>query len=135
MASVGTESGEIPYTAFMALSDYVKKNEETVKKFLSAMLAAIRYMNETDEKTVAQTLAKQFPGTSVESVATALASYRKIDAWSEDMIMKETAFDNLQTVMENAGELRKKVKFTDIVDNSYAFSVNRDNEKTSESQP
>ena len=135
VASVGTESGEIPYTAFMALSDYVKKNEETVKKFLSAMLAAIRYMNETDEKTVAQTLAKQFPGMSVESVATALASYRKIDAWSEDMIMKETAFDNLQTVMENAGELRKKVKFTDIVDNSYAFSVNRDNEKTSESQP
>lgn len=133
VASVGAESGEIPYTAFMALTDYVKKNEETIKKFLKAMLAAIRYMNETDEKTVAETLLKQFPGTSAESVATALASYRKIDAWSEDMIMKETAFDNLQTVMTNAGELRKKVNFKDIIDNSYAFSVNRNNEKTTES--
>lgn len=130
VASVGKESGEIPYTAFTALADYLKNNGETVRKFLRAMRNAIDFMNGTDEATVAETILKQFPGTSPESVATALKSYREIDAWSDDLVMKEESFQNLQNVMENAGELRKRAEFSEIVDNSYAFYVN--NERVSD---
>ena len=123
VASVGKESGEIPYTAFMALSSYIDKNKTTVEKFMLAMQKAIKYLNETDEKTVAESLLKQFPDTSLNSVSVALKSYKEIDAWMTNMSMTKTAFDNLQNVMENAGELTKRVDHTNIAYNEIAEKV------------
>ena len=34
--------------------------------------------------------------------------------------MKQEAFDRLQTVMENAGELSERADFENLVDNSFA---------------
>lgn len=120
VASVGEESGEIPYTAFTALTGYIEKNPETIKGFLRAIYKAIKFMAETDDKTLAQSLVKQFPDTSLNSVSTALESYKKIDAWTTHMAMSKTAFDNLQNVMENAGELERRIDYSLITDNSFA---------------
>lgn len=123
VASVGEESGEIPYTAFTAMSSYIKENSETVKKFIRAMYKAIKYIEETDDATLAQSLLKQFPDTSLESITASLASYRRIDAWMKHMAMTETAFNNLQDVMQNAGELTRRIDYTVITDNTYANSL------------
>ena len=126
VASVGKESGEIPYTAFTALKSYLDKNGETVEKFIKAMYKAIKYLNETDETTVAESLLKQFPDTSLNSISTALKSYKQIDAWTTDMTMSKTAFENLQNVMENAGELDKRANYEDIAYNEYATKFYRE---------
>ncbi|MBR1676770.1 MAG: ABC transporter substrate-binding protein [Clostridia bacterium] len=126
VASVGKESGEIPYTAFTALKSYLDKNGETVEKFIKAMYKAIKYLNETDETTVAESLLKQFPDTSLNSISTALKSYKQIDAWTTDMTMSKTAFENLQNVMENAGELDKRANYEDIAYNEYAAKFYRE---------
>ena len=39
------------------------------------------------------------------------------------MAMTESAFNNLQDVMENAGELKRRVALSDITDNSYAEKI------------
>lgn len=123
VASVGEESGEIPYTAFTALSGYIKENPQTIEKFIRAMYKAIKYMAETDDAVLAESLLKQFPDTSLNSVATALASYKRIDAWMTHMAMTETAFNNLQNVMENAGELERRIDYTAITDNTFANKI------------
>lgn len=114
VASVGEESGEIPYTAFMTLKSYLEKNKTTVEKFMRAIQKAIKYVQTTDEDKVADSLLKQFPSTAKESVAASLKSYKKIDAWTYDTTMTKQAFDNLQTVMENAGELDKRADYDKI---------------------
>ncbi|MBR1868138.1 MAG: ABC transporter substrate-binding protein [Clostridia bacterium] len=121
VASVGKESGEIPYTAFTALDSYLQNNKDTVKKFVRAMYKAIKHLAETDEKTVAESIVGQFPSTPVSSIENALKSYKKIDAWMTDMQMTESALDNLQTVMQNAGELKEKVSLDKIADNQFAI--------------
>ena len=123
VASVGAESGEIPYTAFTALSGYIKNNKQTVEKFIRAMYKAIKYMSETDDSVLAESLLKQFPDTSLNSVATALASYKKIDAWMTNMAMTEKAFNNLLDVMENAGELERRIDYSLITDNTFANTI------------
>ena len=102
VASVGEESGEIPYTAFTALNSYINKNKETVKRFIRAIYKAMEYMQITDEDTLAESILKQFPGTTKQSVADSIRSYKRIDAWTTRLAMDENAFDNLQNVMENA---------------------------------
>ena len=37
--------------------------------------------------------------------------------------MSEEAFNRLQDVMENAGELEKRINFDDVVNNKYAENV------------
>ena len=73
VASVGEESGEVPYTAFTALSSYIEKNSLTVEKFIRATYKAIKYLSQTEDGIVAESLLNQFPDTSLNSVATALA--------------------------------------------------------------
>lgn len=123
VASVGEESGEIPYTAFTALNSYINKNKETVKKFIRAIYKAMEYMQITDEDTLAESIMKQFPGTTKQSVADSIRSYKRIDAWTTRLAMDENAFDNLQNVMENANELKNRVDYDAITENVYANGV------------
>lgn len=115
VASVGQESGEIPYTCFMAKQSYIKKNGEAVEALLKAVTKAVKYINTTDSETVAGYLTSYFDGTGKASIKTSVESYKSIDAWVTNMAMKETAFNKLQDVIELAGELDGRVKFGDVV--------------------
>lgn len=115
VASVGQESGEIPYTCFMAKQSYIKNNSEAVDVLLKAVTKAVKYINSTDSETVAGYLTPYFDGTSKQSIKTSVESYKSIDAWVTNMAMKEAAFEKLQDVIELAGELDGRVKFGDVV--------------------
>lgn len=46
--------------------------------------------------------------------------YQDIDAWNEDLVMKQESFERLQTVMEQVGELSQHVDYSVLVDNTWA---------------
>ncbi len=123
VASVGEESGEIPYTSFIALESYIEKNSDTLKSFLKAIKKAHEFMKENTEYAVAEAIVKQFPSTSIKSIETSLKNYKAIDAWKTDLQATEDSFNRLQDVMENAGELSKRADFNNLVDNSLAKEV------------
>ena len=123
VSSVGQESGEIPYTCFMAKKSYIDKNGDVIEGILRAVTKAVKYINETDADTVANYLVPYFEGTSKASLKTSVESYKKIDAWVKNMAMEEKALTKLQDVIELAGELDKRVKFSDLVITSTAQKV------------
>ena len=129
IASVGEESGEVPFTCFMAKKNYITEHKDTVEKFTKAVYKAIKYILEEDEQTVAECLVKQFPSTSLTSITDSIASYKRIDAWKTKMTMLEKDFERLQDVMINAGELQKKADYSklvynDIAENTYSTLFN-----------
>lgn len=123
VASIGQESGEIPYTAFMAKQDYVKNNKGKIEKFLTAVMNGYYFIINNDLDTVARALEPSFSGTSLESIKKAVQSYKLIDAWNNTPVMSANALDKLQTIMIDAGYLEEKVAFSDLVDNSIALEV------------
>lgn len=123
VASVGAQGGDIPYTSFIALDSYLKNNGDTVKSFLRAIKKAFDYMNTHTELEVAESIVKQFPSTTITSIETSIKSYKNINAWKSDLQATEQSFDRLQNIMENAGELSNRAKFTDIVNNDFAKEV------------
>ncbi len=123
VASVGEASGEVPYTCFMAKKSWINKNEKHVEGFLRAVMKAIKYINETPSATVAPYLTKYFAGTAEASIAASVERYRAIDAWSKDLTMSEASFNRLQDIIDNAGELEKRMEMTKLVDNSYASKI------------
>lgn len=123
VASVGQESGEVPYTAYMAKESWLKKNSSSATGFLTAIMRAIKYVEDTPSNEAATLLAPYFTGTEEEALATSLDSYKAIDAWRSDMCMKEESFMRMQNIIDNAGELPSYVEFSALVDNSYAEAI------------
>jgi len=119
LASIGQESGEIPYTAFFAAQSYLDDNAETVQAFTDAVAKAQRWCIESPPEEVAKAIAPQFPDTELEVLTAVCARHQEIDAWNATPVMAQEAFERLETVMETAGELPARVPFEDVVDNRF----------------
>lgn len=115
VASVGEQSGEIPYTCFAAKESYINENPEKIKGLLRAVTKATKFVMENDAATVAEYLVPYFDGTSEESLANSVQAYKDIDAWVANMAMEEAAFTRLQDVIENSGELERRVDFDELI--------------------
>lgn len=122
LCSIGTESGEIPYTAYFATESYVKAHSDVIAAFSRAMVRALRWVDSHTDAEVAQAIAPQFPDTDAALLASVTARHREIDAWNMDFSMKESALKALEAVMTEAGELSSNqwVDFDAMVDNSFA---------------
>ena len=123
VASVGEASGEVPYTCFIAKNSWIEDNEETAEGFLRAITKAVKYINETDEQTVAPYLTKYFEGTSEASLSASIKRYRAIDAWRTELTMTEDSFTRLQDIIENAGELSRRATIDELTNNTFANKV------------
>lgn len=120
LASVGLESGEIPYTAYFAKKSYIEKNKDIIKRFTKAIYKGQQWVDTHSPKEIAEAVKASFPDTDTEILATVAQRYKSIDAWSKDPVMKEASFQLLQTVMDKAGQLKQKAPYSKVVDNTYA---------------
>lgn len=120
VASIGKDSGEIPYTAFMALNDYILNNEDIIEGFVRALKRGIEFVQTAPQEELVKSLRKQFPGISDKSIINSINRYNEISAWVTDVTMKKEAFNRLQEVMQNANELDEKVEFSKLVLTKYS---------------
>ncbi len=123
VASVGEESGEVPFTCFMASKSFLSKKPELIKGFLRAINKAYNYMLTHTSIEIAEALSPSFDGTSIELLKSAVEKYIEIDAWSSTPAMTQSAFNKLIAIIENSNIDVSGVNFEDVVDNSYALSI------------
>ena len=123
VASVGEAAGEVPYTAYCAKKSYIAQNSDIIEGFTKAIYKGEQYVKEHKAQEIAEKIQSYFPDTSIESLAKSVQTYKDIEAWKENPILKEEAFDKLQEIMTMAGELTQKAPYEKIVNNSYAEKV------------
>lgn len=123
VASVGEASGEVPYTCFLAKNSWLTKNETVAEGFLRAVTKAVKYIQETTSTTVAPYLVKYFEGISENSISASIERYKAIDSWRTELSMTEDSFNRLQDIIDNAGELSRRVSMSELVNNRYAQKV------------
>lgn len=122
LTSIGQESGEIPYTAYFASQSYIAANPEVVQSFINAVARGQKWVEEHTAAEIAQAIAPQFPDSDVAVLTDVVQRHKDIDAWNSTPVMKESALERLETVMETAGVLERSqwVDFAKLVDNSFA---------------
>ncbi|WP_053982488.1 ABC transporter substrate-binding protein [Niameybacter massiliensis] len=123
MTSVGEETGEIPYTAYSALSSYMEKNADVIERFTKAIYEGQQFVQTHSAEEIAQIIAPHFTELSLEDLTTVVARYQAIDAWCDNPILKEESLSKLMDVMELAGELDQRAPYDKIVTTKYAESV------------
>jgi NitT/TauT family transport system substrate-binding protein len=123
VASVGEASGEVPYTAYCAKKSFIENNSKTIESITRAIYKGQAWVKAHSAREVAEKIQSYFPGTSVESIEKSVQAYKDIDAWNSTPVLKKEAFDKLQLIMTEAGELKQKAPYDKIVNNSFAEKV------------
>ena len=125
VASIGEAAGEVPYTAYCAKKSYIANNQDIIEKFTRATYKGEQWVKEHTAKEIAEKIQQFFPDTTVESLETSVQKYKDIDAWKENPILKENAFNKLQEIMTEAGELTQKAPYNKIVNNTFSEKVSK----------
>ena len=120
VASVGTESGYVPYTSYSVKQSYLKMHGATVEKFTKALQKGMDFVQTHTPEEIAEVIAPQFAETELETITAIVRRYYEQDTWKENLIFEEESFDLLQEILEQAGELEKKAPYKTLVTTKYA---------------
>lgn len=120
VASLGTDSGYVPYTAFSAKKSYISQHPEIIQGFTNALQKGMNYVASHTPEEIAQVIAPQFKETTPDTITTIVSRYYKQDTWKKDLIFRQESFDLLQDILEDAGELKKRAPYKNLVTTIYA---------------
>ena len=120
VASLGTDSGYVPYTAYSAKSSYIKEHAQTLQAFTNALQKGMDYVNNHSPEEIAKVIQPQFEETDLETITTIVKRYADQATWAETLIFSEDSFNLLQNILEEAGELEKRVPYEDLVTTEFA---------------
>lgn len=123
VASVGADSGEIPYTVYLVSQSMLKNDPAFVKSFLRAIYRAQLWLTTASDEEIAAAMQPFFPDSTIESLIIVAKSYREIDAWKKEPIMYEEDYNRLLDVMNEAGVLTARPDFAALIDNTIAQEI------------
>ena len=120
VASLGTESGYVPYTVYMATKSYINENPEIIQKFTNAIYKAQIWMSEHTSSEIAEVILPHFTDSDIETLTKIIDRYNSQDTWKSDPVFDKEGFELIQDIMENGGELEKRVPFEEMVTTDFA---------------
>ena len=120
VASLGTDSGYVPYTAYCANKSYIKKHPDIIQGFTNAIQKGLDYVNSHTSKEIAEVIAPQFPETDLATITTIVDRYKSQDTWKGDTIFEQKRFGLLKDILKQAGELGKDVPYEQLVTTEYS---------------
>ena len=123
VASLGVDSGYVPYTSYSAKTSFLNENPTVVQSFTDALQKGMEYVQSHSPAEIAQVIAPQFPETDLETLTIIVTRYYEQDTWKENLVFEKDSFELLQDILESAGELTKRVDYSQLVTTEFANSA------------
>ncbi len=120
VASLGEDSGYVPYTAFSAKKSYIEKHPDVIQAFVNALQKGMDYVAQHSPEEIADAIAPQFKETDMGTLTAIVKRYYEQDTWKENLIFEENAFVLLQDILEEGGELKERVPYEKLLDTKFA---------------
>ena len=120
VASLGKDSGYVPYTSYCAQTSYMKENPEIIQAFTNALQKGMDYVNTHTAEEIAKIIKPQFKENDLDTITTIVKRYKDQDTWKDNLIFEKDSFELLQDILDSAGELKARVAYSDLVITDYA---------------
>lgn len=120
VASLGVDSGYVPYTAYCAKKSFLSDHPELIQAFTNALQKGMDYVQTHSPEEIAIIIAPQFKETSMDDLTTILTRYYEQDTWKENLIFEEDSFTLLLDILKEANQLDQSVPYKDLVDTTFA---------------
>lgn len=123
VASLGVDSGYVPYTAFSARKSYIDENPEILLAFTKALQKGMDFVSSHTAEDIAAVINPQFPETDKDTITTIVTRYQTQNTWKTDLVFTQDSFMLLQNILMEAGELEDYVPYEDLVNNTFSMQV------------
>lgn len=120
VASLGVDSGYVPYTAFSAKSSYLKEHPDTIQHFTNALQRGMDYVNLHTPEEIAKVIAPQFKETNLDTITAITTRYYKQDTWKTNLLFEEKSYSLLLDILKEADELSSAPPYENLIDNTFA---------------
>lgn len=120
VASLGVDSGYVPYTSFSAKASYIEKNPQLIQSFTNALQKGMDYVNSHEPSEIAKAIQPQFKETDLETITAIVTRYYEQDTWKTDLIFEQESFELLLDILQEAGELTQTPPYQDLVVTGFA---------------
>lgn len=125
VASLGVDSGYVPYTAYSAKKSYLEANPEIIQKFTNAIQKGMDYVNSHSAEEIAKTIQPQFKETDLAALTAIIDRYKEQDTWKNDTIFEKESFELLQNILEEAGQLNARVPYDELVTTEFSANASK----------
>ncbi|MGO5541066.1 ABC transporter substrate-binding protein [Blautia sp. HCP3S3_H10_1] len=120
VASLGVDSGYVPYTSYSAKTSFLNENPQIIQSFTNALQKGMDYVQSHSPEEIAQVIAPQFPETDLDTLTTIVTRYYEQDTWKENLVFEKDSFELLQDILESAGELSDRADYENLVTTAFA---------------
>lgn len=119
VASLGVDSGYVPYTAFSAKDSYMKEHPQVIRSFVQALRRGMDDVYSQSAEETAKVIAPQFPDTDEQTMAAIIGRYAKQDTWKKDLTFGQEAYGLLLDILDEAGQLSARPAYETLVTTAY----------------
>lgn len=120
VASIGEQSGSIPYTAYSAAKSYMETNSEVIQHFTNAIYKGQQYVQLHSAAEIAEAIHPYFTDLELADLTVVVERYKDIDAWNHTPVFGKEGFEKLMDVMALAGQLDQRADYAAIVNTEFA---------------
>lgn len=120
VASIGVESGSIPYTCYNAKKSYIEENPEIIQSFTNAIYKGEIWVQEHTPEEIAAAIVDFFPDTNIDDLTAVVKRYKDQGTWCKTPLLTEESFEHMQDIIQEAGELDNRAPYADLVNTSFA---------------
>ena len=126
IASLGEESGYVPYTAYSATKSYLEENPEIIQGFTNAIQKGLQFVNSHNAEEIAKIIQPQFKETDIKTIEIIVGRYLDQKTWKDNTIFEESSFNLLKNILDEAGELDSNPPYQDIITKDFAEKAYKD---------
>ena len=120
VASLGVDSGYVPYTSFSAKSSYIQAHSDLIQRFTDALQDGMDYVGSHTPAEIAAVIAPQFPENDIDTLTAIVRRYSAQDTWKDSLVFEKDSFELLQDILDSAGELPARAEYSELVTTEYA---------------
>lgn len=120
VASLGIDSGKVPYTVYMTTKEYIKSNPETVQKFTNAIYKGQLWVDSHTSKEIAEVIKEHFKENTVDEIEKIVARYKEQETWIKNPIFEEESLNLAQEVLKQNGQLASPVDYNKFINTEFA---------------
>ena len=122
VASLGEDSGYVPYTAFSAKLSYIQDNPEIIQSVTNALQKGMEFVQTHTPEQIAGIISPQFKETDMDTLTTIITRYYDQDTWKDNLIFERSSYDLLLNILDTAGELSARPPYEDLVTTDFAIN-------------
>jgi NitT/TauT family transport system substrate-binding protein len=111
-AAVGAAMPEVAFSTVCAMPQFVQS--PSYRPFLAAFAEAKAWAHSAPPRTVAENVAPQFPGESLDAMAKAVEAYQRLGCWAGPLGTSRAHYDQALAVFRAAGAVKGSYAFEQV---------------------